>query len=67
MEIDDESEHTEYLIPHETNLPFRKMVGVHTKPIPDPNYVEIIDSRMLINKRELWKLPSTCRRNHNNS
>ena len=44
-EIDDESEHTEYLIPRKklTYLLERWLAFIQ-KPIPDPNYVEIIDS-----------------------
>ena len=44
-EIDDESDHTEYLIPRKklTYLLERWLAFIQ-KPIPDPDYVEIIDS-----------------------
>ena len=44
-EIDDESDHTEYLIPRKKlTYILERWLAFIQKPIPDPDYVEIIDS-----------------------
>ena len=44
-EIDDERDHTEYLIPRkELTYLLERWLAFIQKPIPDPDYVEIIDS-----------------------